>query len=251
MQRAVYLSDIVTNTGDKRLSAFLADRLPSFYRDPSKLMAALSSDYFITAVRETLERLPSMDSFCESHFAEICSAIFAEDVLGLKRLYSKLSLLTSQNTNAFKMDLLLFDPDSDPVEFVVGEVKSSPKTEADGMPANHHKGCFGDLFRSMNKYHESDLTFDLAAAKDRIDQLPQVLRERVKSALEPYGLREVLYAGFVIIDATTAADGETSVLATRESKKAFEVDLLRVQSFPAVVEDTYGCLKEILDKCSI
>ncbi|MBZ5578766.1 MAG: DUF1837 domain-containing protein [Acidobacteriia bacterium] len=249
--RSVYLSDVVNKAGDKRLCAFLADRLPSFYRSPSKLLAALTDDYFITAVRDTLSRLPSADTFQESHFAEVCSAIFAEDVLGLKRLYSKLSLLTSENANAFKMDLLLVDPDSDPLVFTFGEVKSSPKVATNGSSAAHDKGCFADLFRSFNNYDENDVHFDLAAAKDRVEELAPPLRDRVKAALEPYGKRDVSYAGFIVIDSSTSSDEETAVLATRKNKKVFDVDLLRVQTLPVAIEKSYGHLKAILEKCSL
>jgi hypothetical protein len=247
--RSVYLSDIISKAGDKRLCALFADRMPSFYRNPSKLLAALSDDYFITAVRETLNRLPGADTFRESHFAEVCSAIFAQDILGLKRLYSKLSLLTSENANAFKMDLLLVEPDSDPLMFIFGEVKSSTKVIKNGVPASHDKGCFADLFRSFNEYDDNDMDFDLAAAKDRIEDLPQPLRDRVKTALEPYGTRHVSYAGFIVIDSSTSCDAETAVLATRKNKKSFDVDLLRVQTLPVAIEKSYGHLKGILDKC--
>ena len=251
MVRSVFVSDIINDSEDKHLYGLIADRLPTFYRSPSKLLAALSDDYFITAVRETLSRLPNAETFKESHFSEVCSALFAEDVLGLKRLYSKLSMLTSENANAFKMDLLLVDPDSDPPAFTLGEVKSSSKSATEGLPAAHDKGCFADLFRSFNDYDDNDLGFDLAAAKDRLDDLHPTLRERVKTALEPYGTRRITYAGFIVIDGSTACDSETAVLATRKNKKVFDVDLLRIQMLPVVIEKSYGHLKGILDKCSL
>ncbi len=249
--RTVYLSDVIDIAGDKRLCAFLADRLPGFYRSTPKIVQALQDGYFLSAVRETLSRLPSAKTFQDSHFGEVCSAVFAEDVLGLQRLYSKLSLLTSENANAFKMDLLLFDPKSDPIDFVLGEVKFSPKVCTNGNRAKHDTGCFADLFASLNKYGEGDLSFDLAAAKERVDELPNKLRARVKSALTPYGDRRVTFAGFVVIDSSTSCDDETAVLATRKNKKVFDVDVLRIEGLPSAVKNTYAHLKGVLDQCSL
>lgn len=249
--RLVYVSDVGKDAEDERLSNYIADKTPLFYRELPKVLESFGDGHFVSTIKETLSRLPTSESFRSSHFAEITTSIFAEEVMGLKKIYSKLSLLTAENANAFKMDLMLYRPKTDPVEFVLGEVKSSPKTEADGLPAGHDKSCFADLFTSFNEYGEDDLSFDLTAAKDNIEALDASERERVKAALKPYAARLVSYAGFVIIDHSTKSPEEVSLLATRKNKKTFDVDLICLEGFPVVADSVYKKLEAIRNACSL
>jgi len=137
------------------LSKYISSKAPLFYRNLSNIVADMSdSRHFGSVIKETLSRIPSAESFRESHFCEIISGVFAEEVMGITRIYSKLTLLTAENANAFKMDLVLCNPEANPVEFVFGEVKSSCKQTT---PANHDKSCFADLFTSFNGYLSADL----------------------------------------------------------------------------------------------
>jgi len=201
--------------------------------------------YFKTAIKATLAKLPTSPSFQESHFGEIVAGIFAEDVLGLRRLYSKLSLLGAENANAYKMDLVMYDPSVDPIRFVFSEVKCSPKSEADGLPSGHDKSCFADLFRSMNKYSESDRRFDLTAARDNLGNIPSADRERVRQALKPYSLTTVAYAGFVVIDTATYCRDEAEVLRRQTNPKQFDVDLICLETFSVVAGNVYGSLQKL------
>lgn len=243
MLRCVYLSEIVT-TGEagSELEAYLADRVPLFYRTPERITSTLNAGYFLTAMKEALIRLPASESFRESHMGEILSGIVAEEVLGLPRLYSKLTLTTAENENPKKMDLLLYDPTTDPVELVLGEVKCSPKDE---HPALHHKSCFPSLFKSLNTYTAADIDFDLSAANDHLKTLPEPDAKRVRAALAPYAGTTVRYAGFIVIDHATKDPEEISLLATRSSTKTFDVDVLCVERFGSVADCVYSRLAEL------
>ena len=245
--RIVYHSEIVRGTNGLELAKYVADKAPLLYRDASKISEALVDGYFLSSVRETLARLPTAATFQKSHFAEIACAIFAEEVMGLVRLYSKLSLLTAENANAFKMDLVLCDPKCDPLEFVFAEVKSSTKTRS---PAKHHRGCFKELFSTFDDYGDSDKEFDLAAAKDRISLLPSELRQRVHAALLPYANSTIRYVGFAVVDTKTYLDSEVEVLSTRNHSKTFDVDLICVESLGDVSQETYKILEQVRAACS-
>src|ERR1035437_4057751 len=184
--RLVSHSHVVQEANSYRLSKYISDRAPLFYRDAEKIIETIRNGYFGTAYQETLARIPSSESFQESHFAEVAAGIFAEEVMKLAILYSKLTLLTAENANAYKMDLLLCNPQVEPVEFVFGEVKSSTKCAADGMPPGHDASCFVDLFNSFNKYDNTDASFDLTAAKDRLSLMDASIRDRIIAALMPY-----------------------------------------------------------------
>lgn len=238
-QRLVHLSRLTRSGGGRRLEEFMADRAPLFYRSPDQISDILKEGYFRTAFKEALRRLPTSSHFHDSHFGEILSAIFAEEAIGWRLIYSKLKLLTSENANPNKMDLIFFDPNQSSPTFILGEVKSSMKSE---VPANHHKSCYASLFDSLRDYSDDDMQFDLTAARDNINELPEHERESVRKALLPYEERQILYAGFSVIDTNTEHETETKMLATRQSPKAFDVDLLCVDEFSAVSESTYNIL---------
>lgn len=238
--RSVYHSVYLNKAEELKLAKYVASKAPLFYRDVAKIAADLAdSGHFGAVMKDTLAKIPKSLSFRESHFCEIFSGIFADEVLQLTRIYSKLTLLTAENANAFKMDLVLCNPETDPVQLVFAEVKSSPKAD---VPAGHDKSCFSDLFNSFNKYMEADLQFDLTAARDRIEALPAAQRDRIKKALLPYGSRDLRYAGFIVIDSGTFDQSESEILATRNNAKTFEVDLLCVESLQDVSHETYAHL---------
>lgn len=245
------MSAIGRASGGESLSALIADRAPLFYRRLPDLVRSLSDGLFMTAFKETVSRLPTSSAFRESHFGEIVSAVFAEDVLGLRLLYSKLSLLTAENDNAHKMDLVLSDPNEDPLALYFAEVKCSPKRQADGLPAGHEKSCYPALFDSLRDYTQRDLDFDIAAAKDHIDDLEDGERERVRAALLPYSESPLRYAGFVAIDATTWNTSEGALLATRRSEKAFDVDVLCIEDFEGTALEAYENLERLRDGCTL
>jgi len=226
------------------LAKYISSKAPLFYRNLDKIASEMaSSQHFGAVIKETLARIPIEPSYRESHFCEIVSGIFAEEVVGLKRIYSKLTLLSAENSNAYKMDLVLFRPNTDPLEFVFGEVKSSHKTS---IPPNHHKSCFADLFNSFNGYKAADLNFDLGAAQDHVEALPSDEREKVKAALRPYGNRIVTYAGYIVIDSSTFLIEEAKVLGTRKNDKEFDVDLICVETLKDVSSGTFSILDQQL-----
>lgn len=249
--RIVYISDILSEFNGTRLSQYIADKAPLFYRKISDVYESLGDGFFVSTMKETLAKLPTADTFRSSHFGEIATAIFAEEVMGLKKLYSKLSLLTAENSNAYKMDLVLYDPNSDPIEFIFAEVKSSPKTKNDCYPAGHDKSCFADIFKSLNAYQSKDLQFDLTAARDHINNLPEKEKERVRSALRPYSNSKIRYAGFAIIDSSTKNNDELGMLATRKNSKYFDVDVICVESYPSVAQSVYDKLEALKIACSL
>lgn len=247
MLRAVFCSELVRNSAEASITLdhFICDRTPLFYREPEKIMNDLHLGFFTTAISDTLSRLPQSPSFRESHFGEILATIFAEEVMGLRRIYSKLSLLTSENSNAYKMDLVLYDPSTDPVDIVFGEVKSSPKFSPDGKPVGHDKSCFPSLFSSINGYSEDDSKYDLTTARDNVNHLPSSDKERVLRSLKPYSGARIRVAGITIIDHTTKHDSELTLLATRKNSISFDVDVVSIENFADVADSVYSKLENL------
>lgn len=224
------------------LDDYLSEKAPFFYRDVQAIIDDLNAGLFRTAFQTTVARLPTAESFQESHFAEVVAGVFAEEVLGLRRLYSKLRLLTAENANAYKMDLVMYDPRL-PIKLAFGEVKGSSKSKDDGLPAGHDKSCYASVFDSLREYSATDLKFDLAAARERLAQLPSGDAERVRAALKPYSGAAIRYIAFTIIDSSTYCDEEAKILQTRKSKKEFEVDLICLEHYREIAGNVYGKLK--------
>ena len=238
-RRAVHCSEIVRASDVARLEDYMADRPPYFYKPASEIADAFRDGYFFSAIKQVLRKLPTAETFQDSHFAEILAGVYGEEILGLRRLYSKLALLTAENANAFKMDVLFYRPNTAPIQFVFAEVKSSTKTAEDGWPPGHDASCFASLFASLNKYKEADREFDLDRIKECMVDLPDADREAITRALLPHRARHVQFAGFCVIDISTRDLDEAAVLATRSNDKTFDVDLLCVAELPAVVAATY------------
>ncbi len=243
VQRSVYRAELLRESEASTLEAYMADRLPYFYKSPAEIAELFKGGFFLDAVGKVLLKLPLAESFRESHFGEIIAGVYGEEILGLQLLYSKLRMLTTENANANKMDLLFFRPGTDPTEFVFAEVKSSMKTEADGLPAGHDTVCFAKLFDSLNKYRRRDLEFDLALIEERMDVVDAAEAEVIRRSLRPHAARKIQYAGFCVIDRSTSDDDEVGVLATRKNKKSFDVDVLCVAELPEVVTATFGLLE--------
>jgi len=241
----IYISDIAKEVEKAHLADYIADKAPYLYRKLDKIIESIKDGYFLTALKETLAKVPTAETFQSSHFGEIAACLFAEEVIGLKKIYSKLTLNTSENQNALKMDLLFYKPNTNPVEFYFGEVKSSPKDQDDGLPPQHDKSCFASLFNSLRDYSDSDLQFDLTSVKDNLDGLPEDEREMLRKALMPYGNRKVNYIGFVVIDCSTKDDNEIPILGTRKNEKDFNVDLICIEGYKEIAKKTFEKIENI------
>jgi hypothetical protein len=242
-KRKVSISHIVKKIDDdNKLSKFVADRAPLYYRDFNKIVDSLQEGYMLSTWVDTLKRLPNSEHFQKSHFGEITSSIFVEDIIGLRRIYSKLSLNTAENQNAYKMDLVCYVPDSNPVNFIFCEVKSSAKDISDGLPAGHDKSCYADIFSSLRDYTNSDEKFDLTTIKDNIQLFSEEEKAKIKNSLKPYQNKIIGYIGIAIIDGSTYDSSEIPVLATRKSNKNFEVELLCVENYKEVSGEVYKIL---------
>jgi DNA-directed RNA polymerase subunit K/omega len=247
--RTVYKSCLGKESNGYQLARYIADRAPLFYRDPERVIETIKQAFVLTAIEDIVRRLPDSTWFQKSHFAEILAAIFAEEVIGWRKIYSKLTLLTSQNSNAYKIDVLMYVPGTNPLEFIFLEVKSSLKTCSNGDLAKHHRGCFRDLMESVKLYSDVDRDFDLDAAEANLSTLPDTDREVVRLALMPYRPRKITYAGFVVIDDSTINDKEVHYLVETPHTKMFNVDLLSVESLPNVVSNTWAPLDALRRAC--
>jgi hypothetical protein len=101
---------------------------------------------------------------------EILAAHFIESRLGLRRLYSKLTLLSSQNTNAHKMDGLFVDTKSSPFTYLFVEAKSSILPTDSTPRKSRRSGILADMIRSLELYAQDDPRFELSRIRDNLEK---------------------------------------------------------------------------------
>lgn len=247
---------IADRQGDDMLYQYVADRLPLFYRTAEAIADDLrSGQRFLTPFRDTLRRLPTSKGHQKSHFGEVLASIFAEEVLGYRLLYSKLSLLTAENTNPYKMDVLLVDMDTDPLVFYLLEAKCSTQVPHHGQRVYHKHGIYKGLIRSLREYEGKDRSFDLSAARDRLSNFSEAEAKRIKEALIPPPTPTVKTLGVAAIDILSEHVDDTDYVLSEPCCTGqlrclsepcghrFSVDILCLEKLEDAIEATFEYLE--------
>ncbi len=88
--------------GGYSLKKLMSGELPYHYRTVDGIVSDFALGYHaLEALLAMASTLPTVTSFRQSDCGEILAAHFVEQEMGYRRLYSKLTMLTSQNTNAW------------------------------------------------------------------------------------------------------------------------------------------------------
>jgi hypothetical protein len=156
------------------LAHHLAGQLPYFYREPGKLAKEFAEE--MARRRNALDllydltiKMPTTPKFQQSHCGEILSALFLEEVLGLRRLMCKLTLTTAENTNVHKMDGFFVDTTKEPFTFYAVEAKSSILPTAETSAKGHRYGILRQLIGSLENYGAVDERFDFTTVRDNLE----------------------------------------------------------------------------------
>ena len=241
--RNVRICEIIEKVDDLEIYTFFANKIPYFYRDIEDIIRDIKAGFFVQAVKDTLNRMPEEQSFKESHMGEIIASQFARDMSNLKLMYSKLKLLTTENGNVYKMDLVLYCIDGENVEIVFVEVKMSPKNT---LTRKHSKSVYPSLFDSLREYEVKDREFDISLARDQIKNLLDPDRTILENALMPYSRKMTYsYLGIIVIDMATIDEDDMQILYTRSSNKKFEIDVVCIENLAINIDKSYKMLKSM------
>ena len=191
--------------GQFTLARHMAGRIPYFYRSPFKIAADFAAEHdAIEMVRDMFARLPKVEKFQNSHFGEILCAIYMEDVLKCKRLYSKLTLLTAENTNAHKMDAFFVDTETIPFTYYAVEAKSSIQPTTNKF-RGHRYSILRQMIKSIGTYSVSDRRFDFISIRDNLEseRFSQEERKQIRADLIPPGPASICFVGVASINNQT------------------------------------------------
>src|SRR3989442_10617363 len=117
---------LADSVGKEYLAHLIAGQIPYYYRKPENIAADFSRRHnALDMIMELANKAPKTAKFRQSHCGEIFCSLYVEQVLGFRRLYSKLALTTSEDTNVHKMDAFFVDVTKTPFTYLEVEAKTS------------------------------------------------------------------------------------------------------------------------------
>ncbi|TIX17108.1 MAG: DUF1837 domain-containing protein [Mesorhizobium sp.] len=228
------------------LGRHISGQLPHHYRTIEGIAADFASgDSALEAVLALAASMPDSISFRDSHCGEIIAAHFVEQHLGFRRLYSKLTMLTSQNTNAHKMDGLFVKMGKEIFEYLFVEAKSSILPTSSTKKLTHRSGILKDMIESLNKYSSDDPRFEFSRIRDNLEKsFSNEDSKEIRSDLIPPGPENMKFLGISVTNALTVNQGDDDFILGTCCKSEFDYYAIVVTDLHATAQEAYGIWDE-------
>lgn len=224
------------------LGKYLTGQLTHYYRTLDGIASDFKSgNSELEALLAMIAPIPTVASFQNSHCGEIAAAQFVEEVLGYRRLYSKLTLLTSENTNAHKMDGLFVKTSCAPYEYLFVEAKSSILPTESTKAKTHRSGILTQMVNSLHKYHGEDPRFEFSRIRDNLESSFSGNEAEIISAdLTPPGPDNLKFIGVSVTNACTVNVEDDDFILSRHCDIDFNYYALVVTDLAGLAKDAYG-----------
>ena len=238
-------------TSDRDLAYYLAGQIPYFYRSPEKIAEEFRErSNALDLVVDLATKAPTSPKFQQSHCGEILAALYLEEVLGFRRLYSKLTLTTSENTNVHKMDGFFVDTRQSPYMYIAVEAKSSIMPTGKSSFSGHRYGVLKQMVESLEKYGSIDRRFDLTVIRDNLERFVFTTEEKsqIRSDLFPPGPRSLINIGMATINESTISEKDDIYILCKPCTTSFNYRAVVVANLSEIVKKSYGLvhgLKEV------
>jgi hypothetical protein len=243
VHRKGWRSTLDCTPSERDLPRYLGGKIPYFYRDSEKIAADFAARHdALDIVVDLATKAPTSENFQQSHCGEIMTALYLEDVLKLRMLYSKLTLTTSENTNVHKMDGFFVDTTTDPFTFYAVEAKTSilptPKTPFQG----HRYGILKSMIDSLEKYGADDKRFDFTLIRDNLSQASFSPEEakKIKKDLIPPGPAQLVNLGMAAVNESTIVGLDDEYILTEKCALSFNFRSLVVVDLAKLSKKAYG-----------
>ncbi|WP_441228858.1 Hachiman antiphage defense system protein HamA [Tardiphaga sp. 20_F10_N6_6] len=225
-----------------RLGKHISGKLPYHYRPMEGIVADFASgNSALEAVVDLAANAPTSEKFRNSHCGEILAAEFIESHLGYRRLYSKLTLTTSQNTNVHKMDGLFVKLTQSPVEFLFVEAKSSVLPTPLTKQKKHKSGILKQMVDSLDACSTDDPRFEFARIRDNLDKhFSPDDQAKIRSELTPPGPANLKFMGVSITNASTVNTGDDDFILSAPCVAPFSYYALVVTDLSELAAHAYG-----------
>lgn len=184
---------------------------------------------------------PTSPSFRNSHCGEILAAHFVEGRLGYKRLYSKLTLTSSQNTNVHKMDGLFTKTGPQPFQCLFVEAKTSILPATLTPTKKHKSGILSQMIGSLDTYASDDPRFKFARIRGNLtENFSEADQLQIPSDLTPLGPPNLKLLGVSVTNASTVNADDDDFTLTAPCAAAFDYYALVVTELASLASESYG-----------
>lgn len=229
------------SNGDWSVAHHVAGQLPYFYREPKSIARDFQERRnALDMIRDMVVKLPTTPKFQQSHFGEVLSSIFLEDVLGLRRLFCKLTMTTSENTNVHKMDGFFVDTSTSPFTFFAVEAKSSVLPTVRTKRRSHRSGILKEMTASLENYGPVDERFDFTTIRDNLEHgFSGDEASEIRDELVPPGPHTLRRIGFAVINECTINQDDDDYILTQACPTPFEFRGLTVTDLAELAAAAY------------
>lgn len=220
----------------------LSNCLPYYYRTLEGIVSDFAlGDYALEAILSLATNAPTSDKYRQSHCGEILGSYYLEQEMGFRRLYSKLTMTTSNNTNVHKMDGLFVDISVDPYKFLFVEGKCSILPTEKTKSKSHRSGILSQMIDSLNKYQNEEPRFELTRIRDNLDKsFDSSVAEKIKRALMPPGPENLSFMGVSVTNSSTVNQGDDDFILSEPCDTPFDYKALIVTDLSALASEAYG-----------
>lgn len=232
------------------LSRLLAGQIPYYYREPRRIGDDFSARHdALSSIVDLAIKAPTTPKFQYSHCGEILASLFVEEVLGWRRLYSKLTLTTAENTNVHKMDGFFVDTTTAPYTYIAVEAKTSIQPTPSTPFRGHRHGILKYMVESLENYGDIDQRFDFTVIRDRLEEDIFSVEERrvIKKDLVPPGPTLLNRLGVATINSSTVRAADDDFILSTTCTTPFQYRALVVTDLSALAEKAYARVARLRD----
>ncbi len=224
------------------LGKHIAGQIPYYYRTVEGIVADFTSQVSaLEAVLDLATTVPTSTSFRNSHCGEILASHFVESRLGFRRLYSKLTLTTSQNTNVHKMDGLFVKTTVQPFQYLFVEAKSSILPTQATKTKTHRSGILTQMIDLLNAYSADDPRFELARIRDNLSKnFSDADRATIRSNLIPPGPDNLRLYGISVTNSQTINSDDDDFILSASCGATFEYYAIAVTNLAELASEAFG-----------
>jgi len=233
---------LVDEYKQKNLSHLIGGQLPYYYRSPEKIGNEFKARHnALEMLIDLAVKMPTSEKFQRSHCGEILCSIYLEDILGLKRLYSKLTLTTAENTNVHKMDAFFVDTTDKKFEYYAVEAKCSVLPTATSQFSGHRHGILKQMIASLDGYSDIDERFDFAAIRDNLEDGVYSDKEKaqIRKDLIPPGPERLTTLGIAAINLCTVSERDDDYILTEVCSRNFSFYSLAVANLDKLAKESF------------
>lgn len=235
------------------LGKHLSGQLPYYYRTVESILLDFEAEHSaLEATIDLVSTAPNSPKFRNSHCGEILCAHFVESQLGYRRLYSKLTMTTSEDTNAHKMDGLFVRTTSTPFEYLFLEAKTSILPTTKSPAKTHRSGILKKMIESLNKFHDEDPRFELTRIRENLQKaFSEQDQTLIRKDLTPPGPINMQLLGMSVTNEHTVNSDDDNFILSEPCAAAFGYRAITVTNLAELSKEAYGYWDAVKDALTL